>query len=64
MTNERIRTAIFTNGLRHKDVAAKLKKCQETFSREIAKEVSGEREAEILRAIDELLGAGGRAAGE
>jgi hypothetical protein len=56
MVNERIMAAIFFNGLKHKNVAEKLNICQEAFSQEIAKEVSGKREAEIMRAIDELLG--------
>ena len=54
MVNKRIRQLIFNNGIRHKDVAAELGICQETFSRKLAKKLSKEEEAKVLAVIDEL----------
>ncbi len=54
MENMRIRRLIFDNCIRHKDVAAELGICQETFSRKLAKKLSKEEEAKVLAVIDEL----------
>ncbi|MEG0473528.1 MAG: hypothetical protein RR449_01705 [Christensenella sp.] len=54
MENMRIRRLIFDNGIRHKDVAAYIGICQETFSRKLAKKLSKEEESKILAIVNEI----------
>ena len=54
MENKRIRRLIFDNDLKHKQVAAELGICQETFSRKLAKKLSKDEEAKIIEVINTL----------